>query len=222
MLTREVLKTVTRSWDLELLRPRYDIPIAGSPERCLFRVVVEEIEGRLYILEQIDPRSLPQKHRIAHTLNLLHLRGLQTVRPYLSGRRSEFIARIPEGDWQIAPYISGVELSRPGYAVEAWRGEVLAEFLMALRAKTREGLPDYSGSRPFSLPAFIEDLMHRLQRHDPEVYRRVLAAWRHLKLGWTAAHDQTPTAFCHGDFHPLNVVWTKDGIACVIDWEFSG
>ena len=29
-------------------------------------------------------------------------------------------------------------------------------------------------------------------------------------------------AFAHGDYHPLNVIWTKAGIAAVIDWEFSG
>jgi homoserine kinase type II len=31
-----------------------------------------------------------------------------------------------------------------------------------------------------------------------------------------------PVAFCHGDYHPMNVIWSADDIKCVIDWEFSG
>jgi len=29
-------------------------------------------------------------------------------------------------------------------------------------------------------------------------------------------------AFCHGDYHPMNIIWSTDGIRCVIDWEFCG
>jgi len=28
-------------------------------------------------------------------------------------------------------------------------------------------------------------------------------------------------AFCHGDYHPMNIIWSADDIKCVIDWEFS-
>ncbi len=29
-------------------------------------------------------------------------------------------------------------------------------------------------------------------------------------------------SFCHGDLHPLNVIWGEKSIRAVIDWEFSG
>ena len=35
-------------------------------------------------------------------------------------------------------------------------------------------------------------------------------------------HDHLPTALCHGDYHPLNVIWSSGGINAVIDWEFMG
>jgi len=35
-------------------------------------------------------------------------------------------------------------------------------------------------------------------------------------------HDTLPVAFCHGDYHPLNIIWQGDAIAAVIDWEFCG
>ena len=31
-----------------------------------------------------------------------------------------------------------------------------------------------------------------------------------------------PVAFCHGDLHPLNVIWGPGDIRAVIDWEFCG
>jgi homoserine kinase type II len=31
-----------------------------------------------------------------------------------------------------------------------------------------------------------------------------------------------PVLFCHGDFHPLNIIWSEDSIKAVIDWEFMG
>ena len=35
-------------------------------------------------------------------------------------------------------------------------------------------------------------------------------------------YDDIPIAFNHGDFHPMNVIWSDNGIKAVIDWEFMG
>ena len=35
-------------------------------------------------------------------------------------------------------------------------------------------------------------------------------------------HDRLPVSFTHGDYHPLNVIWSENGIKVVIDWEFTG
>jgi len=37
-----------------------------------------------------------------------------------------------------------------------------------------------------------------------------------------SVHDQLPSCFCHGDYHPLNIIWSERGIRAVIDWEFLG
>jgi homoserine kinase type II len=34
--------------------------------------------------------------------------------------------------------------------------------------------------------------------------------------------DALPRAFSHGDFHPLNVIWSATGIEALVDWEFCG
>jgi len=35
-------------------------------------------------------------------------------------------------------------------------------------------------------------------------------------------YEKLPVAFCHGDYHPLNVIWSANDIKGVIDWEFCG
>lgn len=44
----------------------------------------------------------------------------------------------------------------------------------------------------------------------------------HLEAHLFPLHDQLPMGFCHGDFHPLNIIWGKSDIRAVIDWEFCG
>jgi homoserine kinase type II len=43
-----------------------------------------------------------------------------------------------------------------------------------------------------------------------------------MEKEFLSVHDQLPVRFCHGDYHPLNVIWSEKGINAVIDWEFLG
>ena len=36
------------------------------------------------------------------------------------------------------------------------------------------------------------------------------------------AEHELPVHFCHGDFHPLNIIWGDHRINALIDWEFCG
>ncbi len=64
--------------------------------------------------------------------------------------------------------------------------------------------------------------MQRLNRHDPQISARVQLAYAYLKERLEPVHDQFPISFCHGDLHPLNVIWSEDDMLAVIDWEFLG
>jgi homoserine kinase type II len=221
MITRNILDEVTRAWDITPRRPRPDIAIAGSRERCAFRSVVEDASGRLYILERLSPESIPHRHRIAETLHLLQQRGIPAVQPYLQRQNRGYIADLTHGSWQLVPYVEGIALQRPDYVFDGWRGQALAEFLCALRGSSGE-IPGFSPDRPFSLPLFIREFMEKLHRHDPNIYGRVKPVFVILERAFFPAHDELPVSFCHGDYHPLNVIWASRGISAVIDWEFLG
>ncbi len=217
----DLLSKVCELWDVDFLRLRTDLPLAGSPERCEFRTVVEDRDQHLLILENIAPEARLHKQRIADCLDHLAGQNLSGVHPYLKYNKDETIAEYLGGFWQLCPYIEGAELLRPDYVHEGWMGRALAEFLLELRDKSRD-LPHFDTLQPFSIYVFIEDFMSRLKQHDPQISDRVQPAYVYLKERLQPVHDLFPIHFCHGDLHPLNVIWSADEIRAVIDWEFLG
>jgi len=209
------------AWDLELKRIRADLPIAGSPERCEFRTVVETRSAELFIVEGLPPASIPHKRRVSAALGHLARQDVDSIRPYRRNREGDLITRRRGRHWQVAEYISGTPLDRPAYVFEGWRGPALADFLISLRRRAGE-VPGYDIASPFSIVRFIHDMNRRMQEHDPGIARRVRPAREYVLNALSPHHDRLSVAFCHGDFHPLNVIWSRDGILAVIDWEFCG
>jgi homoserine kinase type II len=183
--------------------------------------VIEDAGARRFILEKIDPRIVDRKREIAAAVGFLASRRLAGVHPYLRNRGEDFITKAAGGFWQVSPFIEGVELLRPEYAFDAWRGRALARFLIDMKGKS-EGIPFGSPGRPFSIAEFTRDLMIRMTRHNPERAAAAQKAYDHLEKHLFPAHDRLPVAFCHGDLHPINVIWGDSDIRGVIDWEFSG
>ncbi|NPV06248.1 MAG: aminoglycoside phosphotransferase family protein [Syntrophaceae bacterium] len=212
---------ILRHWDIEFKAERPELTPAGSPERSLFRTVVEDAGGRRFVLEQVAPRTVGRKREIAATLDWLVSRGLAGVRGYLRNGQGDSLVKEGGGFWQISPFVDGVELARPGYAFEAWRGQALARFLIDLK-ETSQGIPFGKPGRPFPIAEFIRDLMTKIARHAHGCCAAVRRVHENLEACLFPVHDRLPAAFCHGDPHPVNVIWGEEGIRGVIDWEFSG
>ena len=75
-MNRAILADVLCQWNLELKAECPELPLAGSPERSLFRTVVEDSAGRRLVLEQLKPSTLALKREIAASLDYLARRGL--------------------------------------------------------------------------------------------------------------------------------------------------
>ena len=74
----------------------------------------------------------------------------------------------------------------------------------------------------FSITDYIQKLILQIQTHAPHVLVGIGPVIRFIEERFMKVHDRLPVSFCHGDFHPLNVIWSHDGIHAVIDWEFLG
>jgi homoserine kinase type II len=64
--------------------------------------------------------------------------------------------------------------------------------------------------------------MDQVKNNNPIVHAHYLPFVKFLEIRFIPEHDTIPISFCHGDFHPLNIIWNKNRIKAVIDWEFTG
>ena len=173
------------------------------------------------MIESLLENEINHKRKIISSLNCLVKRGLKGINPYLSAKNTDYIIKTDKKFWQISRFVHGVSLKRPDYVFDQWRGNVLADFLIDLR-KTSLKLPGFKAKPPFSIMAYINTLYEQIKTYAPELQIKIQPVINLLQNNFVKAHDQLPTAFCHGDFHALNVIWSQDSINAVIDWEFSG
>jgi homoserine kinase type II len=205
---------------IALARTRPDLPIAGSPERCLERLAAESDDGRVWIVEKHEPRMSARKQEIAEAASFLAAR-LPEVKPWLAFAPGRFIAERVDGAWQVSPFVPGDPLDRPAYAFEGWRGEALADLLIRFRSAAAD-MPGPGGAAPFSLAGFVRDLFGKIRDRRRPLFERLYPALLHLERDLFPKLDLVPASFSHGDFHPLNVIWSRTGINALIDLEFCG
>ncbi|GAB6112203.1 phosphotransferase enzyme family protein [Desulfomicrobium salsuginis] len=215
-LTPGFLNTILSAWGLRLECARPEIPIQGSPERCLDRVVVRA-GGADWLLEELDAGSVSRKAVIAARLTHLSSRGLPVAAP-LHGKDGASIQHAHGRHWQLSPFLDGVPLDRGTYWRDAWRGETLARYLADMRRAAR----DMDLNEPsFDLRAYARRIETDARRLHPQIHGRLAAIFSLLDRSLNACGD-LPKVFCHGDPHPLNVIWGEDRILAAIDWEFCG
>ena len=206
-------------WGLAPARPRTDLFLPGSPDRCVTRLAVEDTDGRVWMLEQLRPGQWDRRERIGVLLNRLAEAGL----PVPAYRPSLEKAFAPEADgqaYQLSPFIPGTPLPQPEFIEDADRGADLGRFLADLRSHDGLAAP-FRNEPELVLEDYINELMAALRTRGPEVYEALLPVLPVLAPLFEA-WPRLPRSLCHGDFHPLNVIWSGTGVAAVIDWEFSG
>ncbi len=214
------LTDILKPWGIGPTRVRTDFSIAGSPERCESRSVIEDVAGSLFLVEGFRPEAAPRKAEIARLLGLLSPK-LPEINPCVPFADGCYLAERDGGFWQVSRFLEGLPLQRPEYAFEGWRGPVLAGFLARLkRASAR--IPGPTPGAAFSLPGFIDSLAGKIRSDRPSLCLRLQPAITRLEKGLFDTLPGYPVGFCHGDYHPLNIIWTADGIRAVIDWEFCG
>ncbi|NLT73606.1 MAG: phosphotransferase [Chloroflexi bacterium] len=213
---------VGRLWRLAVQGLCGDVIPAGSPERSLARVVAATSDGARIVIERLPPEVARRKMEIAATIDALSRAGLSYTNPYLRSSSGQHVLPLGAHFWQVSPFLEGAPLPRPAWVWDGWRGESLAHFLVDLR-RAAQSLRLPSGA-PFSVSAFCSDLLLRIRANRPGLAGSVAAIIEPLLGGWLPADGALEASFCHGDPHPLNVIWSPAGesLRAVIDWEFCG
>jgi homoserine kinase type II len=221
MITTGHIKHILTHWSISLERLRPDIDIAGSPERTIFRTVLEDRAKKLWLLEKIPYQLREAKREIILLLEHLKRKRFAYALTYHSNSDGEYHAEDKDGLWQLIPFINGTDLDRPGYVFDGWRGPCIADCLVSFRKTTQE-FPVPDGRYFFSITDYITDMIGRIARYNPELEPPITPIVAYLKQYFFKQHETLPIALCHGDYHPLNIIWNPDGIAALIDWEFFG
>jgi homoserine kinase type II len=199
------------AWNLDFTGMDSSAPIEGSPERAAARVVVRDADGTHWILEQIEEKNLAGKQQIAEQLEALS--AVEPIHPYRRTADGSFFSN----GWMLRPYVDGIPLQRPGYLDDLWRIDAMADFLIRLRQRT-----DGMSGPVFSICDYAQQRMAVWRSRTSALAGKLERSFQTLEKTFFPVHDQLPVSFCHGDFHPLNIVWGTESIRSVIDWEFCG
>jgi homoserine kinase type II len=213
------LERAASLWGKRIVTVRFGAFIQGSPERSGFRAVVIDEQEISWVLEMARDDDVDKKRLIASRVRLLHEKGLPVIE-YERGLNGEEVQREGERHWLLSRFVKGVQLDRKTYWRDGQRGKALADFLADLYAHTRGD--EWLTGTPFSLPSYIESLLDTMRRSRQEVFGDFGGIVEHLRKELFPVHDSVPQRFCHGDPHPMNILWGDQGIKAVIDWEFCG
>ena len=211
-------QAVAGLWQIRVKKLHCRRAVQGSPERTVSRMVLEDENGKFFVLEQIPPQSLEHKKHIALLLDYLAKKKLPHIQPYLPAAGGEYVISFKNNYWQMIPFVQGVALNREKYMYDKWRGIALADFLINLRAKSKKLPP----GRVFSLRDYVDKLVREINQYNENIKDEINDIASFLENDFMPAYEKLPVAFCHGDYHPLNIIWSVADIKCVLDWEFAG
>jgi len=214
------IKDVLCLYNLKLLTVGDKNIVSGSSERMKERFLIYSEDGCRYVLEKLDSKDLENKRKINRVLTFLHQEMVDKIPRYLKNFNHEEISCFAGEYWQVREFVVGFDLPRPDYIYDNWRGKILADFLIEMKKSSNK--MDFLVKNNFSLPKYIDNLMVSISNYRPELLRRVWAVYKYLESDFFKNYRYFPRRFCHGDFHPLNVIWSENDINCVIDWEFCG
>jgi homoserine kinase type II len=208
-------------WGIVFHCLRDDCDIQGSPERTSERAVIQAKNGSLFLLEKFTRDKFDHRHRVARAVNFLNQNGLTQAlgcKPNPSGQCLPFYT---DYCFQVSDFLDGTELKRPDYLASGEMGANFADFLIRLH-KAARGIQSIIPGTSFSLPDYICVLMDQAKHNNPDIHAQYLPFVEFLETRFIPEHDTIPISFCHGDLHPLNVIWKGNQINAVIDWEFTG
>ena len=208
-------------WGIDFHCLRDDCHIHGSPERTIERAVIQDKNGSLFLLEKFNRDKFDHRHTVARAVGFLNQNGLTQALAYKQNQSGQRLPFYKDSCFQVSDFLDGTALKRPDYLASGEMGANFAEFLIGLH-NVSKGIQNIIPRASFSLPDYIHVLMDRVKENNPGVHASYLPFVKFLETRFMPGHNVIPTAFCHGDLHPLNVIWNKNQIKAVIDWEFTG
>jgi len=203
-------------WGLRLQAIHPELAIAGSPERSLHREVLEDTARMLFVLEEVPLAKRADREQQFRMQRQLLTGGVLGIVPWLPASDGASGVAHDGSFWQLRRWVTGEALDREHYGEDGWRGKAAATFLRQMACARPEPPPGR-----FLLAEYIQGLLPHIRQRIPALERDIMPILQALQP-FFEVEPQLPAAFAHGDFHPGNILWGKDDINGIIDWEFNG
>lgn len=218
-----MIDEILHHWKRRAASLRNDIPLAGSPERCAMRVAVEDEYGDVLVLERLSLGQARRREAIARMLDELARNGLGRSLRYIHADAGGHVVPHRGEHYMLAPLIPGGPPPKPDVVNHGWRGCCLGEFLLKFEDAASAIPPELIAGlgTPLDLPAYATSLAETVRLRKPDAHARLAVSLERL-APFFERWPSLPVHLCHGDYHPLNAVWSKDALTGVIDWEFMG
>lgn len=217
----EFIEWLNDQWNFDFRKQRPDITIEGSPERTVSRTVIQDQSGDLFLIEKFSKDKFKLRQTVAFAVDYLNQQGLDMALGYLKTVHGEFLPFRKDHFYGLSSFLSSSILVRPDYLDSIQMGESFAFFLGKMQTASN-GIEENLPLQEFSIKTYIYKLFSQMKKFNPDAFQQFFPFLTFLENRFMRVHDQLPLGFCHGDLHPLNVVWDKDQIKAVIDWEFLG
>lgn len=212
---------IKQQWGIDFHSTCDTVNVQGSPERTLSRMVIRDNRGQRFLIEKFSVDKFALRDRVARSIEYLHQKGLTRALPYKRSSHGQFLPKFNTGCFQVSDFLDSTQICRPEYLESADMGQNFARFLIDL-SRASANIQDNFVFSVFSIKTYIYQLFNKMKQHNPVEHQRFMPVLQFLERSFMQAHDRLALAFCHGDLHPMNVIWDNDTIVAVIDWEFAG
>lgn len=190
-----------------------------SSFRTIKKIIFETKDNNLYILEQIAFERYKRKKEVIEYLNGFKKLGIKKIEEYIKSESKEYIIEYKLRYWQLRKYVEGDLLKRPEYIFDGEKGRLMGEFLIDFYHRTKN-LKKSENETYFNLKEMFYDVKKRMERSSLEIFKKLKDVSNYLELNFLNKYESLPLKLCHGDYHPLNLIWKGRSIEKVIDWEF--
>jgi homoserine kinase type II len=241
----EEIKKIVKSFGIEFskINDSKESEIYGSPERVSTRIRFFDVSGSEYILDRFDHAEKEHKQNIISFIDGLYGTAIEPILPkYISlnqdiNKNDEYHINCPKiltfdkNCFQLSKFILGKPLLRPDYIYDKNYSNSLSSTLINLR-KSIDSIYSYdflnkkitNKSNGMIIKPKDFDLFYEVDSTTKK-FHRISSIRKRLYDNVFFSYEKLPKKICHGDLHPINIIWggeTCQDIIGVIDWEFFG
>jgi len=195
--------------------------IYGAPSRSADRVVVTDKNNEKFIVEKHHFWNMDKKLKIAENISFLHSNGFEECSPYIDSVQGMPVIELENRCWMVQKFIHHDILQRPNYLDDGLKGANAALSLIRM-CDVSNNIKMNDTDSGFSLWEHTAKTVENIMHIHPEILSKIPHVIDIVEHCFKDLIEQMPIAFCHGDYHPLNILWIGDNVEKVIDWEFSG